>query len=134
MTYENVVSWCEKNIPQEDYDSFSEWYDACYDKVNTPSLFENPDFNRMLEDSWLGNFGTFEPTSNITEITRDRQQTQIGTVPQEQKKPEAVVILPKTGSAPIIPKPVLVIPENIPEKKKQSLFDRFKNFVLRRKG
>ena len=132
MTYENVVSWCEKNLPQEDYDNFREWYDACYDKVNTPSLFENPDFNRMMEDSWLGSFGTFEPRSNVVEVQRERSLESFGKTP-EPKKPEPIIIMPKTGSAPVIPKPTLVFPNTTPEKQKESLFSRFKNFVLRRK-
>lgn len=120
MTYENVVSWCEKNKPQEEYDTFSDWYDACYDAVNTPNLFDNADFNRMMEDSWLGNFGTFNRS------TREIQTTQQTTIPTFEKKElptEQERQIPQTGQAPTIPKPQLIFPE---QKKKESRIQRFK--------
>lgn len=129
MTYENVVSWCEKNIPQEESDTFAEWYSVCEDAVNTPNLFESADFNKLMEDSWLNSFGTFDRGTKPIQVPT---QTTLP-LPKEQPKPEALVILPKTGSAPIIPKPVLVVPENIPEQKKKSLFARFKDFIRGKK-
>ena len=121
MTYENVVSWCERNIPQEEYDSFADWYDACYEKVNTPNLFDNADFNRMMEDSWLGAFGTFE--RNPIEVSNTPKQT---TLPIQEKKElpkEEERKVPQTGQAPTIPKPQLVFPE---VQKKESRIQTFK--------
>ena len=135
MTYENVISWLEKNVPLNNYDNFADWYKASEKKVNTPNLFSNPTFNRMMEDRWLSEFGSFDisgaeitPSSEVTPFFRPSAP-----IPQEPKKPEALVILPKTGQAPTIPKPLLVFPANIPQKEKQSLLTRFKNFILRRK-
>ena len=122
MTYENVVSWCERNIPQEEYDSFADWYDECYNKVNTPNLFDNPDFNRMMEDSWLGAFGTYE--RNPIEIETSGQTTLPTNIPERKELPkEEERKIPQTGQAPTIPKPQLVFPE---VQKKESRFQTFK--------
>ena len=120
MTYENVVSWCEKNLPQEEYDNFSDWYDACYEKVNTPNLFDNPDFNRMMEDSWLGTFGTFErsKTEIVTSAYVDSQVKLPQELPSEQERQ-----IPTTEKAPELPKPQLVFPE---QKQKESRIQKFK--------
>lgn len=120
MTYENVVSWCERNIPQEDYDSFADWYDECYNKVNTPNLFDNPDFNRMMEDSWLSAYGTYERSP--IEVSNTPKQT---TLPIEKKElpKEELRQIPQTGKAPELPKPQLVFPE---VQKKESRIQTFK--------
>lgn len=131
MTYENVVSWCENNIPKEDFENFYGWYNECYEQVNTPALFDNPEVFNMLEQSWLNSYGSLEPYEPTTQIPK--RQATLDNTPTENKKPEAIVILPKTGSAPIIPKPTLVFPANIPKERKENILTRFKNFVLRRK-
>jgi len=137
MTYENVISWAEKHIPSNDYDDYDSWYKAVEEKVNTPSLFSNSTFNKMLEDYWLDNYGYFDKResafyepSEQKQISQFTPSQQADNIPPSEK---AIIIMPKTGQAPIIPKPVLVFPPNIEQKKKESILDKFRNIFRRKK-
>jgi len=135
MTYENVISWAEKHLPLNEYDTFADWYKAVKDKVNTPALFGSSTFNRMMEDRWLGEFGTFDriPPEAISQQTSISQFPPSPTVDNVGQSEKAIVIMPKTGQAPVIPKPVLVFPPNIEQKKKESILSKFRNIFRRKK-
>jgi hypothetical protein len=131
MTYENAIEWLEKNVPLDNYDEFSDWYEACEEKLNTPNLFESAEFNKMLEDLWLGQYGSFSKTP--TPVDTIEQKTRVfesSTIPEPKEK-EIPVILPEKE----ISKPVIVVPPNIPEQKKKSFLDKVKGIFnrLRRK-
>lgn len=60
MTYENALDYLTRNIPMELYDNYNDWYNACKNEIQTPSLWGSPSFNRMHEQEWLNNFGTLD--------------------------------------------------------------------------
>jgi len=146
MTYEKALEWLEANVNKYDYDTFRDWYEACKEKIQTPNLFDNPDFNRELEDSWLNEFGSFDreeidvtPSdipSGQQEITIDRQPPikLFSKAPIIiQKLPEEVRILPITGKAPL-PEPIaVVLPTALPIEQKRSIWSRIVSLFRRKK-
>lgn len=156
MTYENALAWCEKNVPQEDYDNYDDWYSACQDKIATPSLFEKREFNILMENSWLANFGRFDlreqeeiPVSETTEIVMPRQ-TRVSnrTIITEQEAPVKIIsrspitiisiedirerIVPRTESAPRIT-PILILPKSAPIQQKQNILQKFFSLFRRKR-
>lgn len=131
MTYENAIEWLEKNVPLDNYDEFSDWYEASEEKLNTPNLFESVEFNKMLEDLWLGQYGSF----NKKPISIEFRATTIPSLEDRMKSPSDTQTIPVILPQKEISKPVVVVPPNIPEQKKKSFLDKVKGIFnrLRRK-
>ena len=128
MTYEQALEWLEKNVPLDNYDSFYEWYNESVDKLNTPNLFSSIEFNKMMEDLWLGQYGSFErgETIPVDIVQQKTMQFESSTIP-EPKENKVPVILPEKE----ISKPVVVVPPNIPPKEKKNFLDRVKGIFNR---
>ncbi len=52
MTYENVLQWLIDNVPVSQSEDYRDWFNACKQEINTPSLWDSPSFNRMHEKAW----------------------------------------------------------------------------------
>lgn len=159
MTYEDALDWLERNVNMYDYDNFRDYYEACEENIQTPSLFDKPEFNNMLEDLWLNEFGNLdredvdiEPSyipGGQRELdipvgdTRIVNQTNISKHEAPvfiyskspitiRKLPEEYRQLPSTGEAPRVI-PAIIIPGSIPVKQKVSILQRFRNLFRRKK-
>ena len=127
MTYEQAIEWLEKNVPTSDYNEFSDWYEVAEEKLNTPNLFSSPEFNKMLEDVWLNQYGSFSKTPTpIDTLEQKTRAFESSTIP-EPREDKVPVILPEKE----ITKPVVVVPPNIPEKQKRSFLDKVKGIFSR---
>lgn len=86
MTYQSALEWCVNNKPLADYSDFADWYNACKDAINTPSLFSNSIYNRMMEETWIDEYGSLEDS----EETIETQEVEIE--PSRVKEVETTVI------------------------------------------
>lgn len=142
MTYEQALDWLEKNVPLGNYDNFSDWYEACQDKLSTPNLFRSAEFNRMLEQAWLNEFGSFDreeidttPSQadseqrriDITEEQRARIST--GRVPISQEPIERTPVIIPTREP--IREPVTVLPKDVPPQEKKTILQRIRQLFSR---
>lgn len=55
MTYESAFQWVIDNIDISEYDNYDDYYDTIEDKIQTPSLTDNRDFEQMAIDYWEAN-------------------------------------------------------------------------------
>ena len=149
MTYENAIEWLERNVNMYDYDNFRDWYEACEEKIETRNLFEKPEFNRMLEDTWLNEFGSFDreeidvtPSdipSGQKELYIPREQAPVTVFSKSpifvRRLPEEQMVLPPTGRMPELPMPAVIIPNALPIQQKIGILSRIKNAfsIFRRK-
>jgi len=89
----------------------------------------------MLENYWLGEYGQFDLTEEQQPPAYDTPESrarEISGLPPEQPK-EIPVIIPSTGRAPELPRPILVFPTDTPKTEKKGLLDRLKGFFRRKK-
>lgn len=139
MTYEDALQWIIDHVPTENFNTYDKWYNKAYDRIATPRLFEKVEFNKMLEDYWLGQYGRFDLTEDKFSATPEPLETPESrarelNIPIPEEKPKPVpVIIPQTGRAPELPRPILVFPKDTPEVKKKSILDRVKGFFRRKK-
>ena len=122
MTYEQAIEWLEKNVPTSDYDEFSDWYKVAEEKLNTPNLFSSPEFNKMLEDVWLNQYGSFSKKP----ISIEFRATTVPSLEDRIKSPSNTQTIPVILPEKEISKPVVVVPPNIPPKEKKNFLDRVK--------
>lgn len=160
MTYENALDYLTKNVPMELYDNYADWYNACKDEIQTPSLWGTPEFNRMHEQEWLNNFGSHDnpamqgieveelpeptayepvierietskrPPSSYREPEQEYIVTRAPIVIEREYIPESERIIPETGSAPII----TTRKYDMTPPKKESFFRRIFRNPFRRTG
>lgn len=135
MTYEDAVQYLIDHVPTEGLDSFSKWYDKCYDKLGGGNIFNNSRFNNMLEDYWLGEYGRFDlEASPPPRDTPESRAINLGAIPPPKDiSPSIPVIIPETGKAPELPRPILIFPEDTTKREKKSILDRIKGFFRRKK-
>lgn len=151
MTYTSALEWANNNIPKDDYDTFQDWYAKMTEKFATPELTNSDVFKDLSKDEWVSEIGALDRADLEQPVEQEEiptpsriEEVSIGspriiTVPKEALNPEKenIVILPKTKQAPITPRPVILLPEEIkelPKPKRQSFFSRLKSiFSFRRK-
>jgi len=76
MTYRDAANWAIENIPMNTFDNYSDWYDKAQEELPVPELFEEVEFNNMLQDAWEDTIGPIEKTRTEIEeeeITQRRE-------------------------------------------------------------
>lgn len=152
MTYEKALEWCENHVPQMQFESFKDWFDACENELQTPALFESERFQQMMRDSWDATSGEREEREKLIREIQEREAEEITTEPvtepavqtpspqtfnvqvdirsgepvsvslpsepktvipierierEPEPTPEPERVLPPTGKAPELPKPIV---------------------------
>ena len=134
MSYETALQWALDHLPPQDFDSFNEWYRAVDSKMNTPNLMSNPIFNRMLENAWEDITGTDSEDRVIQRVPSREQPVQIQnqrtflSPRQQERQPEEQRIIPPTGRAPELLRPV---PLSSVEERRLTEFEKIKKFFGR---
>lgn len=121
MTYESALDWAEMNLPMAMFDDFDSWFDAIENNFNTPSLTDSPKFQSQARELWERNMGRI--IEREQEEIPERVTVEIDTATNEIEsiKPVGVTqpinipiqvdererIIPETGRAPELPKPVI---------------------------
>lgn len=141
MTYEQALEWLEKNVPLGNYDNFSDWYEACQDKLSTPNLFGSAEFNRMLEQAWLNEFGSFDreeidttPSQADSEqrridITEEQRARISRDIPRREEPIERTPVIIPTREP--IREPITVLPKDVPPQEKKTILQRIRQVFSR---
>jgi hypothetical protein len=84
MTYQDIVNWCERNVPMGQAETFSEWLDMCEQEFLNAGHFLPEEVEPLLEKRWNRNHPTHteEIPSRFErfEQERDREQETKGAI------------------------------------------------------
>ena len=121
--FDDAIKWAVNNIDMYQFDDYADWRKEVIANLHGGDrIKDNVNLNRGLEQAWINEFGSLHESPHGNKIKEpvefegtNRGQTFDNTPnydeegyakPRPAPIPEENVILPPTGEAPTIPKPV----------------------------